>query len=181
MGVIVWAMVDLEADDALGAAARIAAADPSVLQVCIWTPDKDLAQSVVGDRVVQVDRRSGKVRNADGVREKFGVGPDLIPDFLALVGDASDGYPGIAGIGPVTAARLLNRHGRIDDFPDEVLGERRAAALQFKQLATLKTDAPLFSSVEELRWRGPTPDFPAWVEKLGNRRIAERCRKLAAG
>jgi 5'-3' exonuclease len=174
MGVVVWAMVDLEADDALAAAARIAAADPSVVQVCIWTPDKDLAQSVIGDRVVQVDRRSGKIRNAEGVREKFGVGPDLIPDFLALVGDASDGYPGIAGIGPVTAARLLNRHGRIDDFPDEVLGERRAAALQFKQLATLKADAPLFSSVDELRWRGPTPAFPAWVEKLGEARLLAR-------
>src|SRR4029079_11598520 len=131
---------------------------------CIWTPDKDLAQCVRGDRVVQVDRRSQKVRNAEGVREKFGVVPALIPDFLALVGDASDGYPGIAGIGRVTAARLLKRHGRIEGFPDEGLAERRAAALQFKQLATLKADAPLFSSVEELRWRGPTAAFPAWVE-----------------
>jgi 5'-3' exonuclease len=179
MGVTVWAMVELEADDALGSAARLAAADPAVTKVCIWTPDKDLAQSVVGDRVVQVDRKSRKIRDAAGVREKFGVDPALIPDYLALVGDSSDGYPGIAGIGPVTAARLIGKHGRIEDFPPEVLGERRALALEFKVLATLKTDAPLFSSVEELRWRGPTPEFPSWIERLGSRRLAERCRKLA--
>ncbi|MGE5817731.1 MAG: 5'-3' exonuclease, partial [Deltaproteobacteria bacterium] len=109
MGVAVWPMIKLEADDALASAAEIASADKGVERVCIWTPDKDLAQCVRGDRVVQVDRRGKKIRNAEGVREKFGVEPGLIPDFLALVGDAADGYPGIAGIGPVAAARLLNQ------------------------------------------------------------------------
>src|SRR5216110_3977375 len=114
MGVVVWPMIELEADDALASAAHIAAGDATVEKVCIWSPDKDLAQCVRGDRVVQVDRKGQKVRNADGVREKFGVEPGLIPDFLALVGDAADGYPGITGIGAVTAARLLNRHGIIE-------------------------------------------------------------------
>ena len=159
MGVAVWPMVELEADDALASAARIAADDARVEKVCIWTPDKDLAQCVRGDRVVQVDRRGKKIRNAEGVREKFGVGPALIPDFLALVGDAADGYPGIPGIGPVTAARLLNRHGILEDFPPDVLGESRGLALLFKDLATLRTDAPLFRDVDELRWRGPTDAF----------------------
>ena len=117
MGVAVWPMVELEADDALASAARIASASRRVEKVCIWTPDKDLAQCVRGTRVVQVDRKSGKIRDADGVREKFGVEPALIPDYLALVGDAADGYPGIAGIGPVGAARLLNRHGPIEALP----------------------------------------------------------------
>src|SRR5712692_2834734 len=111
MGVAVWPMIELEADDGLASAAQIAAADQGVQKVCIWTPDKDLAQCVRGDRVVQFDRRGQKIRNAEGVREKFGVEPVLIPDFLALVGDAADGYPGIPGIGPITAASLLNRHG----------------------------------------------------------------------
>ena len=127
-------------------------------KVCIWTPDKDLAQCVRGDRVVQVDRRAKKIRNAEGVREKFGVAPGLIPDFLALVGDAADGYPGIAGIGPVTAARLLNLHGSIEDFPPDVLGEGRGLALLFKDLATLRTDAQLFRAVDDLRWRGRSYD-----------------------
>jgi 5'-3' exonuclease len=124
MGVVVWPMIELEADDALASAARIAAADKRVEKVCIWTPDKDLAQCVRGDRVVQMDRRGKTIRNAEGVREKFGVMPELIPDFLALVGDAADGYPGIPGIGAVTAAQLLNRYGPIDTFPPPVLGER---------------------------------------------------------
>ncbi len=143
-------------------------------KVCIWTPDKDLAQCVRGDRVVQVDRRSGKIRDAAGVREKFGVEPALIPDFLALVGDSADGYPGIAGLGPVTAARLLNRYGAIEAFPPEVLGARREQALLFKNLATLRTDARLFDDVDELRWRGPTPAFPAFVERVGDARLLER-------
>src|SRR6266550_5429639 len=121
MGVAVWPMIELEADDALASAARIASEDRRVEKICIWTPDKDLAQCVRGDRVVQIDRCGKKIRDADGVREKFGVEPLLIPDFLALVGDAADGYPGISGIGSVTAARLLNRHGKIEDFPPEVL------------------------------------------------------------
>ena len=123
MGVATWPMVELEADDGLASAARIASEDERVEKVCIWTPDKDLAQCVRGDRVVQVDRKSGQIRNAEAVRAKFGVAPELIPDYLALVGDSADGYPGLPGIGAVTAARLINRHGRIEDFPPEVLGE----------------------------------------------------------
>jgi 5'-3' exonuclease len=180
MGVAVWPMVELEADDALAAAARIADGDDDVEQVCIWTPDKDLAQSVRGNRVVQVDRRAGSIRNVEGVREKFGVGPDGIPDLLALVGDSADGYPGIPGIGKVTAARLVNEHGRIEDFPAEVLGERRELALLFKDLATLRSDAELFAAAEELRWRGPRDGFAAWAESIGDERLAERAA-LAAG
>src|SRR5262249_18418023 len=111
MGVAVWPMVELEADDGLASAAKLSAADPRVEKVCIWTPDKDLAQCVTGDRVVQVDRKSGKIRDAAGVREKFGVEPARIPDYLALVGDAADGFPGIPGIGPKTAASLIARYG----------------------------------------------------------------------
>src|SRR5437762_5320345 len=147
MGVAVWPMVELEADDALASAARIAAEDERVEKVCIWTVDKDLAQCVRGDRVVQIDRKSKKILDAEGVRQKFGVEPDLIPDYLALVGDAADGYPGMAGIGPVTAAQLLNRHGTIENFPPAILGSRGKLALLFKDLATLRTDAPLFGNV----------------------------------
>ncbi|HEY6322523.1 MAG TPA: 5'-3' exonuclease H3TH domain-containing protein [Thermoanaerobaculia bacterium] len=181
MGVAVWPMIELEADDALASAARSAAADERVEKVCIWTPDKDLSQCVRADRVVQVDRRGMKIRNAQGVREKFGVGPDLIPDFLALVGDAADGYPGIPGIGPVTAARLLNRHGILEDFPPTVLGESRDLALLFKDLATLRTDAPLFRDVNELLWRGPTAAFGACAEHLGEARLLDRCRRAHPG
>jgi 5'-3' exonuclease len=177
MGVVVWAMTELEADDALASAARIASEDRRVEKVCIWTPDKDLAQCVRGDRVVQVDRKGKKIRGAEGVREKFGVEPLLIPDFLALVGDAADGYPGISGIGSVTAARLLNRHGRIEDFPPEVLGDRRDLALLFKGLATLRTDAPLFRDVKELRWRGPTSAFASCTERMEAPRLLERSLK----
>jgi 5'-3' exonuclease len=181
MGVTVWPMVEFEADDALASAARIASGNDSVEKVCIWTPDKDLAQSIRGDRVVQVDRRSQKIRDAKGVREKFGVEPALIPDYLALVGDSADGYPGIPGLGPVTAARLLNRYGAIEAFPPEVLGERRDLALRFKNLATLRTDARLFDDVEELRWRGPTPAFPAFVERVGGDRLLERSARAKSG
>src|SRR5437867_8828601 len=132
MVVAVWPMIELEADDALASAARIASEDRRVEKICIWTPDKDLAQCVRGDRVVQIDRRGNKIRDADGVREKFGVEPVLIPDFLALVGDAADGYPGISGIGSITAARLLNRHGKIDNLPPPLLGEHRDLALLCK-------------------------------------------------
>src|SRR2546426_6852224 len=177
MGVAVWAMVELEADDALASAARIAAADARVERVCIWTPDKDLAQCVQGDRVVQVDRRSNAIRDEDGVRSKFGVTPALIPDYLALVGDAADGYPGLPGIGPKTAARLLNQHGIIEDFPPGVLGDKRDLALLFKDLATLRTDAPLFRDAAELKWRGPTNAFAGWAERLGDARLLERGRK----
>jgi 5'-3' exonuclease len=174
MGVVVWPMIELEADDALASAARIASEERRVEKVCIWTPDKDLAQCVRGDRVVQVDRRGKKIRDAKGVREKFGVEPGLIPDFLALVGDAADGYPGIAGIGAVTAAQLLNRYGRIEDFPPAVLGERRKLALLFKDLATLRTDAPLFRDVDELRWRGPTDSWASWTTRMKAPRLLER-------
>ena len=174
MGVAVWPMVELEADDGLASAARIAAGDLAVERVCIWTPDKDLAQCVQGRRVVQVDRRSRKVRDEAGVRERFGVEPAQMPDWLALVGDSADGYPGIPGIGAITAARLLNRHGTIEEFPPEVLGENRGLALLFKNLATLRTDAPLFDDVDELAWRGPTAEFSATAERLGDLRLGER-------
>jgi 5'-3' exonuclease len=180
MGVAVWPMVELEADDALASAARIASEDARVEKVCIWTPDKDLAQCVRGDRVVQVDRRGNRIRNAAGVREKFGVDPPLIPDYLALVGDAADGYPGIPGIGPVGAARLVNLHGPIESFPPEVLGPRRELALLFKNLATLRADAALFRDVDEIAWRGPTAAFGAWAERIGNVRLLERVRAAAA-
>ena len=178
MGVAVWPMVELEADDALASAAEISARDERVRKVCIWTPDKDLAQCVRGDRVVQVDRRTHRIRNAEEVRRKFGVEPAFIPDFLALVGDAADGYPGIAGIGAITAARLLNRFGPIEAFPPAELGDSRDLALLFKNLATLRTDAPLFEDVEELRWRGPTNGFAALTERLGDPRLLERCLKV---
>jgi 5'-3' exonuclease len=180
MGVAVWPMVELEADDALASAARIAAEDQRVEKVCIWANDKDLAQCVQGDRVVQVDRRSKEIRDSEGVRKKFGVQPMLIPDLLALVGDAQDGYPGIAGIGRTTAARLLNQYGPIEDFPDSVLGAQRERALLFKQLATLRTDAPLLGDVDELEWRGPGPEFTGWAEKIGDKRVLERCLKAQA-
>jgi 5'-3' exonuclease len=178
MGVTTWAMVDVEADDALASAAHLAAQDPRVQKVCIWTPDKDLAQCVSGDRVVQVDRRSGHIRNAARVREKFGVDPEYIADYLALVGDASDGYPGIAGIGPKTAARLIAQHGHIEEFPASAIGDNRDQALLFKRLATLRTDAPLFDDVEHIRWKGATPAFAAIAEKIGNQRLAERVGRL---
>src|SRR5262245_29833181 len=181
MGVVVWPMIELEADDALASAARIAFEDERVERVGIWTTDKDLAQCVRGNRVVQIDRRTKAVRDAEGVRLKFGVPPALIPDFLALVGDAADGYPGIAGIGAVMAARLLNRHGTIENFPPEVLGEQRARAVLFKDLATLRTDAPLFRDVNELEWRGPTSAFASWTERMEAPRLLERCLKLRDG
>jgi 5'-3' exonuclease len=177
MGVAVWQMIDLEADDALASAAHLAAADPSVQKVCIWTPDKDLAQCVVGERVVQIDRKSGKVRDAAGVREKFGVDAARIADYLALVGDSADGYPGIAGIGAVTAARLINKHGPLEAFPDDVLGDKRELALLFKTLATLRTDAPLFASTDALRWSGPTPAFTAFADRVGDARLIARAEK----
>ena len=177
MGVAVWPMVELEADDALASVAHLAAADARVEKVCIWTPDKDLAQCVRGERVVQMDRRANKMRDEAAVREKFGVEPARIPDFLALVGDVADGYPGIEGIGEVTAARLVNRYGAIEDFPPEILaGERRAQALLFKVLATLRTNAPLFADVEALRWRGPTAAFAAWAAQIGDARLLPRVR-----
>ena len=179
MGVAVWPMVELEADDALASAARAAAADEKVERVCIWTPDKDLAQCVQGERVVQVLRRAKTILNAEGVWAKFGVGPERIPDLLALVGDAADGYPGIAGIGRTGAARLINQYGALEDFPPAVLGEQRELALLFKNLATLRADAPLFTNVDDLRWRGPTEGFGAMTAELGSEALLGRCLRAA--
>ena len=178
MGVAVWPMIELEADDGLASAAHLAARDSRVEKVSIWTPDKDLGQCVVDDRVVQVDRRSGAIRNADGVRAKFGVVPALIPDYLALVGDSADGYPGLPGLGPKTAASLINRHGPLEEFPADVLGSNRELALLFKKLATLRTDAPLFKDVDELRWRGATPAFAAVAESIADPRLTNRVTAL---
>src|SRR6266446_1392294 len=179
MGVVVWPMIELEADDALASTARIASEDEQVQKVAIWTPDKDLAQCVRGTRVVQIDGRRKTIRDAAGIREKFGVSPQLIPDLLALVGDAADVYPGIPRIGPRTAAQLLNRYGRIENFPRKILGEQRDLALLFKKLATLRTDAPLFKKVETLRWRGATPEFAKWAKRMEAPRLLERCEKAA--
>ncbi len=133
-----------------------------------------------GTRAVQIDGRRKIVRDAAGIREKFGVDPPLIPDLLALVGDVADGYPGIPGIGGKTAATLLNRYGPIENFPSDVLGQERDLALLFKKLATLRTDAPLFKKVETLRWRGPTPAFAAWAERMEAPRLLKRCEEAAA-
>jgi 5'-3' exonuclease len=174
MGVVVWPMIELEADDALASAARIASEDMRVQKVCIWTPDKDLAQCVREDRVVQIDRRSKRIYDAAGVRGKFGVEPALIPDFLALVGDSSDGYPGVPGIGVKGAATLVNRYGPIETFPPNVLREHREQALLFKTLATLNADAPLFDDVDALKWPGPGEAFAACVSQLGDARLLSR-------
>ena len=179
LGVVVWPMVELEADDALASGAQLAANDAQADKVCIWTPDKDLAQCVRGERVVQVERKSGQIRDAAAVRARFGVEPQLIPDYLALVGDSADGYPGLAGIGRVTAARLIGKYGALEDFPPAVLGERRELALLFKTLATLRSDAELFSNVAELRWRGPTAGFPTWSERLAAPRLLARSERIA--
>lgn len=179
MGVAVWPMVELEADDALASAAHIASQDAKIQKIAIWTPDKDLAQCVEGTRVVQIDGRRKIIRDAAAIREKFGVDPPLIPDLLALVGDAADGYPGIPGIGAKTAAQLLNRHGPIERFPADILGEQSDLARLFKKLATLRTDAPLFKNVKTLRWRGVTPAFAEWVKRMKAPRLLERCEKVS--
>jgi 5'-3' exonuclease len=200
MGVAVWPMVELEADDGLASAAALASADDRVQKVCIWTPDKDLTQCVVGDRVVQVDRKGGQIRDAAGVRAKFGVSPASIPDYLALVGDKADGFPGIPGFGPRSAANLLNRYHHIADVPapgeehadDEWarttgrgliarLHSQMPLALLFVELATLRTDAPLFDDIEEIRWRGPQPGFTDFMAAAGAERVADRALRAAAG
>jgi len=181
MGVVTWPMVELEADDALASAAQLANDDERVQKICIWTPDKDLAQCVRGDRVVQIDRKTRTIRDAEGVRKRFGVDPLHIPDFLALVGDSADGYPGIEGIGKTTAARLIGRYGRVEDFPLTVLGDHRKEALLFKQLATLKSDADLFDDIEQLQWHGATDEFAAMTTKMGDSRLLARSRKALEG
>jgi 5'-3' exonuclease len=180
MGVAVWPMTEFEADDALASAAMIAANDSRVQKVCIWTPDKDLAQCVRADFIVQVDRKSKVIRNADAVRRKFGVNPELIPDYLALVGDSADGFPGVAGIGAKGAASLIGRYGTIEQFPPEALSGRLELALLFKKLATLRTDAPTLANADEMRWHGPTPQFAECCETLGNLHLAARAHKAFA-
>jgi 5'-3' exonuclease len=193
MGVVVWPMIELEADDALASAAALASSDANVEKISIWTPDKDLAQCVVGTRIVQVDRRKGEIRDAAGVEAKFGVPPESIPDYLALVGDAADGYPGIAGFGAKSAAAVLRRFRHIEAIPSfasdwertvsgaarlaGVLSEKRELALLFRTLATLRTDAPLFSSVDELRWKGPTAVFPKFAEAIGAPELTARAAR----
>jgi 5'-3' exonuclease len=178
MGVVVWPMVELEADDALASAAHLAMDDDRVQKICIWTPDKDLAQCVRDDKVVQIDRRAGAIRDEGAVIKKFGVAPSLIPDFLALVGDSADGYPGIKGIGKSGAAKLLREFGPIEKFPDKVLGKQRELALLFKKLATLRTDAELFEDVDELKWSGPLDGFEQFARKIGEDKLADRVKKI---
>src|SRR5436305_206663 len=178
MGVVVWPMIELEADDALASAAHLASKDKKVEKVAIWTPDKDLAQCVRGTRVVQIDGRRKTIRDAAGIREKFGVSPQLIPDLLALVGDTADGYPGIPGIGDRTAVQLLNRYGPIEKFPSNILVEQHDLALLFKNLATLRTDAPLFKKIDTLRWRGATPAIAVWADRMKAPRLLERCDRV---
>lgn len=183
MGVTVWPMVELEADDGMASAARLAAADSRVEQILLCTPDKDLCQCVQGERVVQFDRRQRELRNEEGVVEKFGVSPTSIPDYLALVGDSADGFPGIKGWGGKSAAAVLFRYGHLESIPpnpsdwdlsvrgatrlSESLEAHRDAAYLFRTLATLRTDAALFTSVDELRWLGPRPEFEALTARLG--------------
>jgi len=159
-------------------AAHLASKDQKGEKIAIWTPDKDLAQCVRGTRVVQIDGRRKMIRDAAGIRQKFGVDPQLMPDLLALVGDAADGYPGIGGIGVRTAATVLNRYGPIEKFPSNILGEQRDLALLFKNLATLRTDVPLFKKVETLRWRGATPAFAAWSDRMEAPGLLERCDRV---
>jgi 5'-3' exonuclease len=180
MGVAVWPMTYFEADDALASAAAIAADDSRVQKICIWTPDKDLAQCVRADRIVQVDRRNKAIRNAEGVRAKFGVSPKLIPDYLALVGDSADGYPGIAGIGAKGAASLIGRYGRIEEFPPEVLLGRLELALLFKELAILRTDALTLANVDDLQWPGPGEPFVECCKTMANPQLLARAQKAFA-
>lgn len=179
MGVTVWPMIDLEADDALASAANLAASDNRVIKICIWTPDKDLTQCVRGDRIVQMDRKAKIIRNEDEVIKKFGVIPSLIPDFLALVGDSADGYPGIPGIGKGTAARLLNRYGPIESFPGNILTGQKNMAILFKKLATLRTDAVLFNDPVQLKWSGPVEGFDKFSEMIESPKLFIKAQALS--
>jgi len=196
LGVVVWPMVEFEADDALAAAAVMAAADARVDQVIVCTPDKDLAQCVRGDRIVQLDRRTRELRDESGVRQKFGVPPVSIPDWLALVGDSADGYPGLPGWGARSAATVLARYEHLEHIPEPAtewdvsvrgaprlaatLTEQRERALLFRELATLRADAPIGTDVDGLRWTGPRADFAGWSERLGTPPLHERVSRLAA-
>ena len=195
LGVPVWPMTDLEADDGLASAAARAAGDPRVEQVFVCTPDKDLAQCVTGTRVVQFDRRAGALRDEAGVRAKFGVAPASIPDYLALVGDAADGFPGLRGWGAKSAAVVLGRYRHIDEIPDDAadwdvavrgagrlaaeLAGHRDLALRFRDLATLRTNAVLFDSVDDLCWRGPRPALFDLCARLNVPGYFDRVRTLA--
>ena len=194
MGVVVWAMEEFEADDALAAAARGAAASPDVEQVIICTPDKDLSQCVSGDRVVQFDRRKRETRDERGVVARFSVGPESIPDYLALVGDSADGFPGIPGWGEKASGAVLGRYAHLERIPAKAtewtvavrgvarlaasLEENRPLAMLFRTLATLRTDVPVFSSVEELRWPGPSPEFERVVQQLRVPGLWDRARRI---
>jgi 5'-3' exonuclease len=196
LGVVVWAMVEFEADDALAAAAEMAAADSRVEQVVICTPDKDLAQCVRGQRIVQLDRRRNESRDESGVEKKFGVPPASIPDWLALVGDIADGYPGLPGWGATSAAAVLARYAHLERVPERAadwevsvrgaarlaatLVEQRERALLFRTLATLRADAPIGVAVDGLRWTGARAHFRAWAERLGTPALHDRAAALAA-
>jgi len=196
LGVVVWAMVEFEADDAMAAAAAMAAADARVEQVIVCTPDKDLAQCVRDDRIVQLDRRTREIRNEAGVQQKFGVLPASIPDWLALVGDSADGFPGLPGWGARSAATVLARYPHLEQIPKAAerwnvsmrgaarlaatLAEQWDRALLFRRLATLRPDAPIGVDVDGLRWTGPRAEFAAWAERLGAPMLNERALKLAA-
>ncbi|HMH50682.1 MAG TPA: 5'-3' exonuclease H3TH domain-containing protein [Candidatus Acidoferrum sp.] len=195
LGVRVWPMVEFEADDALASAADMAAEDTRVEQVIVCTPDKDLAQCVRGDRIVQLDRRTKELRNESGVRQKFGVSPVSIPDWLALVGDSADGFPGLPGWGAKSAAAVLARYQHLEGIPKLAmewdvsvrgalrlatrLSEQHEQALLFRRLATLRPDAPIAADVDALRWTGPRPDFSDWSKRLGSSSLHERASALA--
>jgi len=195
MGVMVWAMVEFEADDALAAAAQRAAGSAEVEQIIICTPDKDLSQCVIGDRIVQLDRRKRETRNEQGVVARFGVGPTSIPDYLALVGDSADGFPGIPGWGEKASGAVLGRYEHLERIPSSAsawevpvrgaarlsstLEENRQLALLFRRLATLRTDVPVFEDVDELRWRGPRPAFEALAQQLGVPGLWDRARRMS--
>jgi 5'-3' exonuclease len=192
MGVAVWPMIEFEADDASASAARAAADDPRVSRVIICTPDKDLAQCVAGTRVVQLNRRTRQEMDEAGVIRKFGVPPASIPDYLALVGDSSDGYPGLPGWGPKSTAAVLARFGHLEHIPADwrdwhanatgaprlaaTLADQRERALLFRTLATLRSDIPLFKKVDDLRWKGPTPRFEALAARLDRAKTDETQR-----
>ena len=196
LGLVVWPMVEFEADDALATAAAMAAVDARVEQVVVCTPDKDLAQCVRGGRIVQLDRRTRELRDEAGVRQKFGVTPASLPDWLALVGDSADGYPGLPGWGPRSASAVLARYRHLEHIPKlaaqwevPVRGALRLAttldtlrdrALLFRVLATLRTDAPIGADVNALRWAGPRAEFAAWAARLGAPALGERASILAA-
>ena len=195
-GFCVWPMVEHEADDAMGAAARKAALDPAVDQVLICTPDKDLGQCVTADgRIVQYDRRQQKLIDHDGVVAKFGVPPESIPDYLALVGDTADGFPGLAGWGARSTATVLSHYLHIENIPDAVgqweisvrgsaklaatLAENRKLAMLFRKVATIAYDAPTFDRLDELAWTGPTPEFPGLITQLGGEHLIDRAKNLS--